>query len=1039
MSPRSFLIAAALAFALVASFSPVDAQEGSVVGVVTDETGVPVAGASVVLVGTGIATITDTEGGFSLSAEPGTYRVQVRLIGYGQLIQSVSISDSEVTRLELVLSRMAVPLEDLVATVAAVAERRDRVGTDIERVDVTRALERFSQPTLSDLINTRAPGVTITRASGEVGTASQIRVRAATSLTQDNTPLVYLDGIRISNEVAGGPDNVFFVGGQTISRLDDISPEDIASVQVVKGPSATALYGAEAAAGVLIIETKKGRDAPRFTAMTEQGVSYDANDYPDIYMNLTANAGVTDVNDPTFQQWRPVQNPVTGDVFARTNPLKDALTSPFRTARVSRYNVTASGSEESVDFFLSASYDDMQGTLPVQGVERFSGRANLTYRPFETLDLSISSNYMKRDTDLAVNNRDIFGWITNGGVGLPLFSFGTRPDGSRGDCMATLIAGMPESVCETQQGNFFTSFDNLARVAQGQSMDRIITSAILSHRPTDWFSQRFTVGVDFTETQDQNVIPRDPVAFPGFGDGFVNEIRSDDEIISLDYAGTVSLQPTEGLSSSTTIGGQFFRASRKQVGCAGQGLASETAIACNSALTFQGFSDVFEVREAGGFLQQSLGFDDVLFVTGALRVDDSSSFGEEESAIVSPSAHASWVVSRMPFWNVKPVDELRLRLAWGKAAQAPAPFVADFAFQPTRFEKDGADLIGVTTFRPGNPELTAERNEEIEMGLDAAVLENRVNLKFTYYRQKVTNAILRVPSPPSFGFNAPRFGNIGAVENKGFEAALGARVLDRANINWDIDLSLSTNDPVITSLGGQPPFATCGQPPGRDDQGLFVEGLPPGTGCGIVVESAERDENGNIIPESIQFAPSDVDLGIPNLRALGRQEPSNSQTLSTTLTLFRALRLYTLFDRRGGYVKFDQNRHFLNPFIEGLSEHRLFAFRQVESTPEEQAMLELGRGLGIPSIAVATQQADFIRWRELSASYELPRQLLSSIGLGVQRGSLTVGISNVALWTDYEGVDPEVRVAGGADTFNTMDFMSQGPARSITARLSLSF
>ncbi len=665
--------------------------------------------------------------------------------------------------------------------------------------------------------------------------------------------------------------------------------------------------------------------------------------------------------------------------------------------------------------------------------EKYTGRVNLTFKPVDELDVLIHSNYITGNTQLAVNNRDIFGWITNATAGLPFFSFGTMPDGSRGDCMATVIEESPESAC-AQEGNLFTSFENLARFEQEQKWNRFLTSLTAHWRPFDWLSQRFIAGVDFVETKDRNFVPRDPVAFPGFSEGFVTDIRSSDQMVSLDYAATASFDLDNSLSSSTTLGAQFFDTKREVVGCSGQGLSSETTTACQSALTFDGFSDRVPVREVGAFAQQSFNFRDYLYATGSVRVDDVSSFGERQDPIVSPSANLSWVISGMPFWNSASTD-LRFRFAWGKAAQAPFPFVADRAFQPTRIERDGLEVVGLTTLRPGNPDLSAERIEEFEVGIDGGFLANRINYKFTYYDQEITDAILAVPSPPSSGFNAPAFVNIGAVQNDGFEATVGARILDKEAFTWDANLSAWTNDPIITDLGGQPPIVSCQPGSGRGDTGLFVEGLAPGTLCGVIVESAERDANGDIIPESILFAPGNVEGGTPNLRALGPQEPTNEQTFQTTLTFLGGkLRLHALFNRRAGHMKFNQNRHFLNPFIEDFSQRRLFAFRQAESSPEEQAMLELGRGLGIESIAVATTPAGFTRWRVLSLAYDLPRGFL-----GVDNSSVTLEVRNLALWTDYEGIDPELRVAGGADTFNGVDFASQGLVRSFTARVSLTW
>jgi TonB-dependent SusC/RagA subfamily outer membrane receptor len=400
MTPRRFLlVAATLLLADLLSPAATVAQEGTVRGVVRDEVGNLIANANVVLRGTEIGTITDSEGRFTLTAEPGTYRIEASLIGFSPLSESIVLEAGETVTVELVLIGRPVPLEELVTTVAATEGRRVERGHDIGLLNVESELQRAPKLDFSDVINSTLPGVNVTQASGEPGTASQVRVRAATSLTQDNTPLIYLDGIRVSNETGAGPDNLFFIGGQTTSRLNDINPQDIVSVQVAKGPTASALYGVEAAAGVLIIETKQGRGGPQYTFMAEGGASYDPNQYQDNYINLTANAGVTDPNDPAYLQWRPVQNPVTGEVFGRDNPLENPNTSPFRTAGLGRFFVSAAGGGSLVDFYLSGSYENIQGTLPVQGNEKFTGRVNVTFKPVAELDVAVNNFRLDHQRD----------------------------------------------------------------------------------------------------------------------------------------------------------------------------------------------------------------------------------------------------------------------------------------------------------------------------------------------------------------------------------------------------------------------------------------------------------------------------------------------------------------------------------------------------------------------------------------------------------------------------------------------------------------
>ena len=454
------------------------------------------------------------------------------------------------------------------------------------------------------------------------------------------------------------------------------------------------------------------------------------------------------------------------------------------------------------------------------------------------------------------------------------------------------------------------------------------------------------------------MFPLDPDRpFGPNSDGLIDDRRVTDRILTFDYAGTITRQLSDVLRSTSTVGAQYFSTETELVGCSGEGgFASNTAIACDAALTFSGRSDKVENIEIGGLFQQQLGYNEYLFATGGLRVDDNSAFGENEDAIWSPSFNVSAVLSSMPFWGVDPaaINNLRFRVAWGTAAQAPEPFAQARTLRPVRLaDPGGGQLTGVSLLDPGNPDLTAERNAEWEVGFDSRLLNDRVGLKLTYYNQQTTDAIVQTNVAPSSGFSGPRFVNLGEIENQGFEALLDAQLVQTDRALWEAQLRLSTQDPIITSLGDQPPILFG---LGADHQ-MFREGFAPGAYWGVVVESAERDAEGNILPESIVFAPGNVgDPNFPDHRYLGRAEPSNEQSLSTTLTLFENLRIYTLFDRAGGFVKLNDSDAFRSPFIPETSGSRRFAMRQAESTPEVQAMMELG---GAARNAVFIEDASF--------------------------------------------------------------------------------
>jgi TonB-linked SusC/RagA family outer membrane protein len=1017
------------------------AQKGRIVGRVVRAVGElrePISGAEVHIPGSPITATADSDGRYALSVDPGSYSVQARAIGFAPVTQVVTVRAGSDVTVDFELSPRVVTLNEVVTTVSASNSRRVELGTDIERLDAASVADKAAVTNFSELLNARVTGVNVTQSSGTVGGASKIRVRGSTSLTQDNNPLIYVDGIRVSNETGTGPGSYDFGNGQTISRLDDINPQDIASIQVMKGPTAAALYGSEAAAGVIMIETKQGQaGGHHFSFSTQQGLMKDVSDYYDNYYNLTKYGGFTDINDPVVQQFRPVQEPTTGDIYARNNPMKNPFSSPLRTGRNSQYTLSARGGGAALNYFGSVGYETQSGTLPNNNLNRFSFRANIKATPTKKLDLALNSAFITRNVRMPDNDRSGVGMVTNAGAGQPISSYGVNPDGSKGDCLATLISGAPSSTCDARMGNLTANFDKLATIRNTQAVDRAVAGLQLHWRPLGWLTNRLVTGIDFIQTADVNFVPVDPDRpFGPDSRGFIDDRRTTHRTLSFDYAATAEARLSSSLNTSTTVGAQYFRTNNRMVGCTGsEGFASNTAIACDAALTFSGSSNAIENVELGALFQQHLEYKDYLFATGGVRVDDNSAFGEAEGAIWSPSANISAVLSDMPFWNVAPklVSDLRLRLAWGTAAQAPSPFAHAQTLEPVRLaDPDGSQLTGVSLRDPGNPDLTAERNSEWEVGFDSRLANDRIGLKLTYFNQSTTDAILRTSVAPSTGFTGPKFVNIGKIVNHGIEALLDARLLERENLVWDAQFKFSTENPKVTELGGQPPI-TFGL---EADHQMFREGFAPGAYYGHIVQQAERDANGDIIPESIVLAPGTVgDPNAPYDVYLGRAEPSNMQSLSTTLTLFGGLQIYTLFDRAGGFVKYDDSNAFRSPFLADRTGSRKYAFRKSESTPEEQAMMEMGNE---ERNAVFIEDASFVKWRELTITYSLPTRLIER-SIRADAVSIALGARNLHTWTGYGGLDPELSYDGGQDSFNTDEFFTQPPSRSFFVRLNVNF
>ncbi|MEX2531671.1 MAG: SusC/RagA family TonB-linked outer membrane protein [Gemmatimonadota bacterium] len=1019
--------------ALVLLPAGVAAQEGRIVGVVVNEGGQALTGIAVSLVDTELGAFTGGEGSFQIMAPPGTWTVRATGLGQSTAERVVQVVAGETATVRFVLSPRAIDMEEILVSLSAVDRRREQVGTDIVRLDAARELQTAAVTSLSDLVNSRAPGVNIALGSGEVGTASKIRIRGASSLTQSNNPVVFIDGVRVSNATGAGPQAIDFGDGPTISRLDDLNPEDIADIQVLKGPSAAAAYGSEAAAGVLMITTVRGsQGAPQFQLSHEFGGNFNTSSYPDNYLNLTTLGGFTDINEAVIQQFRPVQNPVTGHIFGRQNPLE--IYDPFRVGLNQRTSLNVRGGAEDLQYYASIRRDGEEGVLPNNDSDRISVRGNLTANLTSAIDLNFNSSYMSTDVRTGGSGRSPTSIITNALLGLPEFGYGQLPDGGRGDCAATVLYGADESVCAARHGGFSAHPDKIAAVVNRHEVDRFVGGVTLNVRPSSWFSNRLVVGIDHLSARDLNILPLDPDRpFRDRSRGEVDDVRIAERVLTFDYAGTLSAAVSEGLQTTTTLGAQFFNRRRDALGCEGRGgFAGPTATACNASVRFELSTEVQEVAELGLYVQETVDWKNYLFLTGAVRVDDHSGVGSNQGATVLPSANASWVVSRMPFWRFASVDNFRLRLAWGNAAQAPGPFDARTTFVPVRLGQGGQQLSGISPQNPGNPDLKSERHREVEGGFDLSFQDERLALSFTVFDQQVEDAIITRRVSPGTGFPGQQFVNIGRVENRGIEASVGVRILDRDALGWNANFQFSTEDPVITDMGGLEPITGF-----FGMSGMFHEGFAPGAYYGPVYLSAVRNSSGAIEPGSIELAPGNLDFGQEQgFRYYGRPNPTNEQSLSSTWTIGNRLTISSLFNRRAGHKRMDTSEGRRNCFIQNRSGGRMCAFRQAELSPAEQAALE-GRVADAPQLFL--HDATFIKLRELTARYVLPPDLVANVP-GARSASLSVGGRNLVTWTDFPGVDPEADVSSGSDSFgNTGIYGELGPARMFFARLSITF
>ena len=1019
---RSVLGLAALAAMLVTAALPVAAQgTGTVRGRVTDQgTQRPLSGAQISVAGTSRRAVTNATGEYTLANVPaGTLSIRAELLGYGASSQSVNVAAGATATANFALSTSALSLDALVVTGTPGATERRQLGNAVTQIDAAAITEVTPITSVAQLLQSRAPGLTISTGSGTAGTASNISIRGLNSINGRNRPLVYVDGVRMNT---GTYD--IGSGGQDFDVLQNIDPNDIESVEVIKGPAAATLYGSEAASGVIQIITKKGTTGEQkiaFSAKGEYGQTDWAASMPTNYFTCTnaqVRSGRANPFDPSkpengrprnaagaYVNWFPgcaAVDTLSADPNARLlsgQVLRDYITD----GEMRGLDLSARGGGERYSFFVSGNRSEEDGLFPTEYSNRSGGRGNFFVQPRDNLDLNLNLSISRTDRRLPENDNNSWGFVRNAYRSYPgvLLSSGWELG----------WAGLSPVVISTIENSF--------------QADQVVVGTTANWQPASWFRNRLTVGLDASDKENVSFYRRDRTGRAPLGQvaarGYISRWNPNNRDYSIDYAGSLNYDvPFGELAAQTSFGMQYLGSHSHALTSEGIGLAFDAVRDIDRAEETNSYEAQSDQKSLGVFVQQQLEWRNVLTVTGALRADDNSAFGDNFDYQLYPKLSAAYVISDEPFFNLPGVDELKLRTAWGRAGSAPAPFVAERAYGPGVVVNTGdAVATGLVPATFGNSELAPEIGTEFEIGLDAGLLGDRLQLEATFYNSTTSDLLLNVPVPPSSGFGGSQQRNVGELNNRGFELALSATPVRSSQILWNSRVAFSTNRNELVSFeGALNEFIPLGYGSGIASQ-RFEEGYPL---AGYWVRDVRRDANGEIILDAQGRASliASADSAI----YIGSSQPTREASLSNTFTLFGDLQLYTFLDYKGGHYLYNmvqQARDF-----NGVS----FEMNDPNFDPQDRALRNSGSDL--PYI----EKADFVRLREVTLTYTIPTRFTQRFG--TDNLSLSLAGRNLALWSKYSGSDPEVNVEG-VDNFTRGDFYSIPNKRAFVATVNVRF
>jgi TonB-dependent SusC/RagA subfamily outer membrane receptor len=859
------------------------------------------------------------------------------------------------------------------------------MGNALATINSDSLLQIAPIMSFGDLLQGRSPGVLSLQESGYSGASGRIRIRGLNSLNVSNDPIVVVDGVRVEAGAGTGGASAALnadAGGRT-GRLADFDPDEIASVEIVKGPSAATLYGTDAANGVIVITTKRGQmGRARWSAFTEQGLQTQGLDLTDAFPGAYYAFGRSTLDDSPQRctLLQRAEGSCVADSLRFFNAFTDPETRPLKDSWRHQYGLQLSGGTTGgTTYFLSGNYEQETGPayMPVidqeiirttQGrdvpdwqvrpnaVERVNLRANVTAPLGQRGNFTVATGFVSNQARQPVQ-------------GLPRGQVGYRNENDGWDDFGGIFNLRPAY-------NFPWRGQDVVR--------RFMGSLATTYSARDWLALRGTMGADLSTDAYSDLLRRGEGPYIGIL-SFINtgSLRANELNIarySLDLGATATRNLSEAWSSRTSVGLQYNRRSQRGVTARASDLpiGGETS-AGGTVCAFCYREVTLTTAVAGGYVEEMLGLNDRLFVTGALRFDGGSTFGRDFSVATYPKAHLSWVLTNGDVGPRLPgVSALRLRAAYGAAGVQPGPTDAlERVEVRTGYSLDGSGTAPGGVLIAGNADLKPERSTELDAGLDLELWQSRVRLEFTGYHRASKDALIRRLNAASVG--GERIENLGSVQNQGLELVLSADLVQNRILAAGFTLTGGLNENELRKLGEGVLVSSPADEFTRNEEGYPLYGL-----WGYTVESFD-DANGNGIIE-----PTEVVMTGPNSHFIGATVPTREATLAPYVKLFgERLHLSTLLQYRGGFYR--TNSPAWEPCFSGACRAVSDPAAPLEDQARAVAYTVFGRWG--PTI----EDGSYLRLRELSLGFTAPPAV--SRLLRAQAGQLTLAGRNLAaLW-----------------------------------------
>lgn len=979
-----------------------NAQQASFRGKVVDKrTGEAISGARVVLIAEGtnrdaLGKISLRDGSFEfLEIKPAQYRITVSAPLYKTLSRTESIGET-MTSVEPEPSIFALVqdvrgLEEVVVTGVASRTQKSVAEIAVARVDAAALTEANTYQDLTQLLTGKVAGVSVAPASGNVGGGVRFNVRSGGGLYGTGQPVIFVDGVRMDNTELG-----YFAGGQRASTLADLNPEDIQSIEILKGPASSALYGTSGSNGVVLIKTKLGSRKAALNKFTvEAKVIAGWNEPSRLYTEQQALS------------------------YREANAL-------LRRGNLAQYSVGLSGNAGFVNYYASVDRRAEQGIIAQNGLERTSFRANIEAFPSEILSVKLNTNFVSSSVLTPQNDDNVYGLLNN--------TLGFRPENVYSNAFGSVRLANAQRAVESIENSTQTQ--------------RFIASAEVLLKPFAGLTLRGVAGYDGANNQLREVLPSSyPYIRITNGRRSLEQRRLEQFTVDLNAAYNTAI--TEDIQSTTIVGTQLFARTSTGFDFAAQDFASNLIEDAEAARNLISANESFrEDREAGVYVQEELNYKSMYYLSFGVRNDYASSVGPEAPTIFYPRASAAARLDKLGFLP-EAINLAKVRIAYGQSGQLPSSLDGVARYWGSIQSGYG---VGALVQRIGNPAIQPERIAELEFGVEME-WENSYGFDITYYQQNASNSIVDFFNSPSTGLTVSSFPrNVGRIRGWGLESSLYATPLRTGSTELRLNAIINYADNVVEDIGGVAPlFAGVGRnviTPGQRRSAFYLfRVLEP-----RYLASGSYDyAQGPIIDSVRSYAGTPVPIVTGSLNisfrfwndftfyamaetALGHSLYNNTRMLSTNPARGNNLEYNTLATQLGlpGNAAQPASIRAL-PAVEGVQ-------RLTPNTPEYRMAAQKFALLDHRQFYNGVEPADWVRLREVSLSYNATNFLRSLVGSEVLKSLiLTAAARNVALWTRYSGVDVEVSRDGSRSISRGLDNYTLEQPRVFNFSLSVGF